>query len=202
MAKIPKEVQNLIARSSAEILKIQFEKDINRRFLLIKNRMIKEFLNHPVTKEIQGGAAAENISGTLGGNGNLFSYIGFPEGTDPIEPILNEFQKTSIRFAGISGETANWIIFMPTKDDIWDVSPVPWAPGRSWAKSMETGLSGVGQYLYDEIAEFKNSRSGTAIQTKQKLKRKSRFKNVKYISEILAKYEKLFSELDETAIST
>lgn len=126
MVKIPKDVQTQIARRSAEIIKIQFEKEINTRFLQVKNQMIREFLNHPVTKEIKGGPTADNISGTLGGNGNLFSYIGFEEGSDPIDPILNEFQKINLRFAGISGETANWTILFPTKDDIWDVSPVPW----------------------------------------------------------------------------
>jgi hypothetical protein len=46
------------------------------------------------------------------------------------------------------------------------------------------------------------SRSEAAIQLKNKLRSRARFKNTKYISEILAKYEKLFSQLDETAIST
>jgi len=40
------------------------------------------------------------------------------------------------------------------------------------------------------------------VQVKSKLRGKSRFKNVKYITEILNKYEKKFSQLDEASIST
>jgi len=49
--------------------------------------MISEFLNHPITVEIKTGPYAENISGTLNGYGNLFSFIGFSDGDDPINPI-------------------------------------------------------------------------------------------------------------------
>ena len=39
--------------------------------------MIAKFLNHPVTIEIKGGIDASNISGTLSGITNLYSFIGF-----------------------------------------------------------------------------------------------------------------------------
>jgi hypothetical protein len=202
MAKIPQDVLKKIGIDSSRILKPEFEKKILRNFELVKNEMIKEFLNHPVTEEIKNGPNTENISGTLGGIGNLFSYIGFTVGEDPVEPILDEFKKTTIRFNGLIDGGANWLIFMPAKEDIWAVSQMPWAPGRSWAKGIESGISGVGQYLYNPEAQFDNSRSGTAVQTSSKLRRKTRFKNVKYISLILAKYEQKFSELNETSIFT
>jgi len=50
-------------------------------------QMVNEFENHPVTKEIESGPEATNITNTLGGAGNLFSYIGFEEGSNPIEVI-------------------------------------------------------------------------------------------------------------------
>ena len=202
MANFPREVEKKIAKDSGQFLKAEFEKTVIKNFETIKNQMIKEFLNHTVTKEILAGPTAENISETLGGNGNLFSYIGFEEGSEPIEKVLEEFRKTSIRFNGLIENGANWLIFMPAKEDIWEASPMPWAPGRSWAKGIETGISGLGQYLYDFRGELPTSRSGTGLQTQTKLKKKSRFKNVKYISLILAKYEQKFSELNETSIST
>lgn len=202
MAKIPKDIEKKIARDSSRILKAEFETRIMKNFDMVKNEMVKEFLDHPVTKEILNGPSSDNMSGTLGGNGNLFSYIGFEEDSDPIGKVLEEFRKTSIRFSGLIDNGAVWTIFMPAKEDIWEVSPMPWAAGRSWAKGIETGISGVGQYLYDLRGELPSSRSGTGIQTKSKLRKKSRFKNVKYISMILAKYEQKFSELNETTILT
>ncbi len=72
MANFPKDIEKKIAKDSAQFLKAEFEKTIIKNFEIIKNQMIKEFLNHPVTKEILAGPTAENISETLGGNGNLF----------------------------------------------------------------------------------------------------------------------------------
>ena len=80
---------------------------------------------------------------------------------------------------------------------------MPWAPGRSWAKGIETGISGIGQYFYTIREDFGPiSRSETAIQTSKNIRRKTRFKNVKYISAILANFEKKINLLDETTIST
>ena len=42
-----------------------------------KSNFIEQFEEHPITKEIQDGPEASNSSGTLNGQGNLFSFIGF-----------------------------------------------------------------------------------------------------------------------------
>jgi hypothetical protein len=199
---LPKYVQELVNKQCGKLLRNDFEKIARIRFEQIKREMIKEFLNHPVTKEIKDGPEAQNTSNTLGGYGNLFSYIGFYNGEDPIEPILEEFQKSTIVFSRVIDGGALWNIYIPAKEDIWSVSPMPWAEGRSWAKGIETGISGLGQYFYTLRGGLQNSRSETAIQTQSKLRGKSRFKNVKYITEILKKYEKKFSQLDEASIST
>ena len=53
-----------------------------------KNIMINEFESHPVSVEIAGGSGASNSSRTLGGYGNLFTFIGFPAGARPIAKAL------------------------------------------------------------------------------------------------------------------
>ena len=194
-------IDRQISKQVSEAIRESFEKRINLAFLKIKRAMISEFLNHPVTVEIKNGPNASNTSGTLNGYGNLFSYIGFYNGDEPINPILQELEKSTIVFAGLIRDGASWNIFLPSKEDIWDVSPMPWAPGRSWAKGIESGISGVGYYLYLE-REVPQSRSETAIQTKNKIGSRTRFRNTRYISDILTKYEKLFSQLDEASIST
>ena len=61
-----------------------------------KEEMVQEYLNHPVTKEIDNGPEASNISSTLGGEGNLFSYIGFEEGSEPTESV-KEILENSVK---------------------------------------------------------------------------------------------------------
>ncbi|MBM3453895.1 MAG: hypothetical protein FJX80_01975 [Bacteroidetes bacterium] len=199
---LPKNVQQAINKQSGKLLKNNFERIARIKFEQIKTQMIKEFLNHPVTNEIKMGPQAQNISNTLGGYGNLFSYIGFYDGEDPIAPLLAEFEKSTIVFSRFVDGGVVWNIYTPAKEDMWEASPMPWAEGRSWAKGIETGISGLGEYFYTLRGGLQNSRSETAIQVKSKLRGKSRFKNVKYITSILNKYEKKFSQLDEASIST
>jgi hypothetical protein len=191
-----------VKRQVAQLIKEDFDKRIERSFNNIKSAMITELMNHEITKEISIGAGASNSSNTLGGYGNLFTFIGFEAGTSPIEAIKREFDKTVIRFRALTDDGPVWNIYMPAPEDIWEVTPMPWAEGRSWAKGIETGISGVGWYLYNQNKNYPQSRSGPAIQVKSKIASKVRFKNVKYISDILSRYEKKFSELDETTIST
>jgi hypothetical protein len=191
-----------VKRQVAQLIKEDFDKRIERSFNNIKAAMINELINHEITKEISIGVGASNSSNTLGGYGNLFTFIGFEAGTSPIEAIKREFDKTVIRFRALTDDGPVWNIYMPAPEDIWEVTPMPWAEGRSWAKGIETGISGVGWYLYNQNKNYPQSRSGPAIQVKSKIASKVRFKNVKYISDILSRYEKKFSELDETTIST
>lgn len=190
------------SRQVAQIIKESFENKIQKSFNIIKNQMIRELLEHPITKEISEGSGGSNSSGTLGGYGNLFSFIGFESSSSPIDPIRREFEKTVLQFRQLTDDGPVYNIYLPAPEDIWDVTPMPWAEGRSWAKGVETGISGVGYYLFSQSKTFPQSRSGPAIQVKSKIPSKVRFKNVKYISDILKRYEKKFSELDETTIST
>jgi hypothetical protein len=191
-----------VKRRVAQLVKEDFEKRIERSFNNIKAEMIRELMNHKITKEISIGVGASNSSNTLGGYGNLFTFIGFEAGTSPIDAIKREFDKTVIRFRTLTDDGPIWNIYLPAPEDIWDVTPMPWAEGRSWAKGIETGISGVGWYLYNQKKNYPQSRSGPAIQVKSKSSSKVRFKNVKYISDILNRYEKKFSQLDETTIPT
>ena len=47
--------------------------------------LLAAFEEHPVTKEIDAGPGSNNSSGTLGGYGNLFTFIGFERGQDSRE---------------------------------------------------------------------------------------------------------------------
>ncbi len=193
MAKLPIDVQNALKRQAPKALRRDFEKDINKKFKDLKNEMIKEFLTDPVTIELLEGAGASNISGTLGGVSNLFAFIGFNSGEQPISPILKMLEgtqiiyKQEIRQRGIGVE---FEVSLPTAEDIFMVTPLPWASGRSWAEGIERGLSGLGYLLRKS-----DGRSGAAIQSRVKKVRSGRFQNRPYISSLIKRYRKRFENL-------
>jgi hypothetical protein len=147
-------------------------------------QMIQEFENHPVTQEIDSGPSGYNQSGTLGGYGNLFSFIGFEEGMDPISPIRFLLKK-ALQIKKIDKNQQSiimeFLVELPNKEDIFQASPMPWASGRSWAEGIEKGISGLGMYL--NTMSFQ-SRSGEGIQTNKKV-RSGGFRNTQYLSKIL-----------------
>lgn len=184
-------VKNDLKRQLPKLLLAESKKRMRKSFQAVKNEMLMEFLNHPVTLEIKGGVNASNISGTLSGITNLYSFIGFPAGENPTEIIYQELQKTTMTFSNISGTKIIFSLNMPSSSDIFALTPLPYQPGRSWAKSIETGLSGLGYYLNKSS---RRSRSGLGIQAKAPI-RSVKFKNTKYISFLLNTYRKKFENI-------
>lgn len=132
-----------------------------------------DFRDHPVTQEINQGPSGSNITNALGGYGNLFSFIGFESGEDPIKPIVKYMQdqiKRSVTIKHRRG-SKNWIVVfsVPTINGVASVSPMPWATGRSWVTGIERGISGLGRYMYSDRASLYGSSSGTAIQASKSL---------------------------------
>lgn len=151
---------------------------------------IKEFDAHPVTKEIEGGQDASNSSGTLGGKGNLFSFIGFNMGDQPVKN-LRSFIQGEFNFKRIKKEkkVILYKINYPTLDKIKSITPMPWENGRSWVEGVEKGISGLSQYIYKKFIAA--SRSGSAVQNKN-LSNAKIFKPKKYMSEIIKKFKENF----------
>jgi len=173
----------------------EIKRIIDQEFNKIKNEFIDEFMNHPITQEIQGGISATNSSNTLGGITNLYSFIGFDEGTDPIRPIEELLKKSNYRILFNNRSVEATVIFdIPTAAQIFEVTPMPWATGRSWAKGIETGISGLGYYL----KKTKNSRSGLGVQTtNQQVRAGVMFKNSKYISDLINRFNKELKQLNK-----
>jgi len=191
MAILPPDVQEALNKQVGKALRRDFEKKATLQFKKIKAELITEFLNHPVTQEIRQGPSASNTSNTLNGVSNLFAFIGFEEGDDPIDPILKIFESMDISFGGEIPMGAKFNISMPTALDIFSITPMPWASGRSWAQGIEKGISGLGYLLRNRSSK---SRSGEAVQSSVKI-RSGGFKNTQYISALINKYSKKFSQL-------
>jgi len=175
-------------------LKTTDGKILEEKFKSTKDAMIKDFYALPITQEIMAGPSATNTSGTLGGYGNLFSFIGFSQTDAPIAPIIALLKDTNFKLTGLTPRgTMKMIVELPSKEDIFSATPLPWAPGISWAQRMEVGLSGLGLYLNKPSA---SSRSGGGIQT-DNLIRSGRFSNSPYISAFLKKWKDIFLKIDK-----
>jgi hypothetical protein len=195
------ELRNVLAQVNKDgILKASALKIVTRQFVQIKKELLDAFNNHPVTQEIEeaaktgDGEDAPNLSGTLGGVTNLFTFIGFYEGDDPIEPVREILENIEFDYEEInSGNYGYQFNFaLPSPEEIFSVTPMPWAEGRSWAKGIESGISGLGYYLR---GYKKGSRSGGGIQGKYKVRDNIRFRNVPYISQMLKEAEKKLQRL-------
>ena len=170
---------------------------VKEEFQKIKRETIQEFDEHVVTREIEGGVNAENISRTLGGRGNLFSFIGFDANANPTLPIRQAFSDMELTSTIVrkNGSSESRILY-PSRDDIYKITPMPWAEGRSWAEGIEGGMSNLGQFLQKPAPQ---SRSGGGIQSQNQVST-SQFSTTPYISTILQSLEKRIQELNSSII--
>lgn len=175
-----------------QIYKKKFTSIIERAENL-KSLMIAEFERHPITREIQGENYADNISGTLGGYGNLFTFIGFELGDKPTDTILELFKSIKITH-NLLNDTLFLRVSYPSPEDVWMITPMPWQNGRSWAKGIESGISGLNYYLL--LNKFSDSsRSGKGIQSDNKIRPSMRYTPTQYITTLLKKYRTKFLSL-------
>ena len=194
MTPLEPDVVLALQRQVPKLTRKDLDKEVRKKFKEIKQEMIREFLANPITQEIMSGAGGTNISGTLGGVSNLFAFIGFDQGSDPIAPILSLLESVTLEYQSdiknpTTGLGVNFKVNLPLPEDIFAITPLPWATGRSWVEGIERGLSGLGHLLRKN-----KGRSGAAIQTSVKV-RGGGFQNVPYISALLRKYRKRFQDL-------
>ena len=151
---------------------------------------LRDFSSHPVTVEIEAGQNSGNISGTLGGYGNLFSFIGFSYNSNPTGIIKKLISKIRlIRKSYIKPDTDGVLIkfniYAPRKSEFEDATPIPWSTGRSWLTGIEKGISGLGYF----ISRIGSGRSEGGVQADKKIRQPS-FKNVSYFSKMYSDFFK------------
>lgn len=187
-----------IAREDKNLAEVAFN-EINKDFQIVKQDIIENFENHPITRELKEGPEAPNYSKTIQGEGNLFSFIGFEKGLDPTDPIrtlLNQnitlFPAEKPTYSGKLKIRYNFNYTVPSSDDIIKATPMPeWTSG-SWAKRVENSITGIRQYLFGDFEKY--SRSGKGIQIKNGEVNK-KFTKISYISDLLKEFTKLVIKL-------
>jgi hypothetical protein len=156
----------------------------------IKQELLEDYNDHPVTRELEAGADSENISQTLNGIGNLTTYIGFQEGSNPTEPVRDKLKTVTLNPKGkVSDSDSNlsfeFDVIAPSIEEIEAVGSLPFEQGNSWIRGIENGISGFGAYIYGRM--FKNSRSGKGLQGRRTF-RQGNFRPVSYMNEIMTKF--------------
>tara|TARA_X000001036_G_scaffold300940_1_gene280019 strand:- start:6234 stop:6842 length:609 start_codon:yes stop_codon:yes gene_type:complete len=179
-----------IAAKGYKIIQPQAEAKVKNAVNKVKEQLMDDFESHPVTEEIEGGPNASNLSNTLGGYGNLFSFIGFSSGDDPISPIRSLLAqsiqiKSFKRKSSILGFSLE--LKIPTIEEVKKVAPMPWST-NDWVDAIEKGISGLGQYLHQNDGSFTSSRSGKAIQIQAEIPGRGGVSSpVEYMTEIFTK---------------
>jgi hypothetical protein len=160
-----------------------------------REELVEEFDAHPVSREIEEGPDGQNITGTLGGYGNLFSFIGFEEGDEPLNVVRAAIRSlrlnkvgARLRKSGIKIK-AEYVLNEKSVNSLSSQTPMPWEQGRSWLYAISRGISGFSYYM---AGQFLNSRSGGGIQTKKKIKSRSSdsYIRVSYFSKMYSNFKK------------
>lgn len=157
-----------------------------------RNRMLKDFDEHPVTQEIEGQGRVDNISNTIEsrGDANLFNFIGFPLGSNPLaftRKLLSKKTQAKVKKSIFRRGLFTVSVNIPDKEFLETKARMPWADGLSWMKGIEEGIPNIVNFLNKP---HKNSRSGRGIQVDKKFQK--RFRKRDYMTEI---YDKFFRRI-------
>jgi|LakMenE18May11ns_1017448.scaffolds.fasta_scaffold9907575_4 hypothetical protein len=179
---------NIAVLSNKQIKKQAFE-IAQSKLEKAKNELINDFGSHSVSREIKAGPSSTNISGTLGGYGNLFSFIGFDAGNNPVD-LWIAFLKNKIQIKNKNpktSESGDKILFEFDVNGVSDAdltanAQMPWELGRSWIKSIEQGISGFSFYISKKLG-----RSGGGIQADNKV-RSGQYQRKQYWSSMWKKF--------------
>jgi hypothetical protein len=155
-----------------------------------KDMFFDEFESHPVTQEISSGAKASNISNTLDGIGNLFSFIGFSSSSEPIKDLANILKRSFSIRSKRKEDIIRYTISFPTLEKIKSETPMPFEGGNSWVVGIERGISGFSNYLYKKFVE---GRSQEALQSDSRVRGGS-YKKTKYLSEMINNFIKTITK--------
>jgi hypothetical protein len=189
----------------------EIEKAVKKQFNQEKQKTLLEFDSHDVTQELTEPEKG-NISNTLGGYGDLFGFIGFEAGYDPVSPVklaleskikfkstnLSILYPRNVRGQFATGKRTKILKVTYQVPDLNDFSKSAkfqgWNGNRNWIKGIERGISGVSYY-----ADYPRGRSERGLQLRGPIKnsssemeRPSSFKTRPYITEIVENFKKNF----------
>jgi hypothetical protein len=163
-------------------------------FYRAKSKLIRRFDTHLVTLEIEAGpsSSSRNISGTLDGYGNLFSFLGFDNGSRPTQVIREALINEVYYVNNPTFRNNKWYykVFYPSRKRIEALtdpalSRPNWSP--NWVDLVEHGAPGIVNYLNLKKSN-RNSASNYGFQAPYEINDDLEFKPRPYITELLANF--------------
>jgi len=179
-----------IAYSKAEN---KFDKNVNK--------LMTDFEEHEVTKELRYGGLSNNSE--LISKGNLFSFLGFYKDENPATD-LKQYLKNTIEMDNKPKITIeqNKVLYgfkvkTPSMNQINNepLFKLEWT-GRSWIQIVEKGVGNAAKYIFWSLGfGSPPSRSGTGLQLTngKEAKNPATFKPMTYVSELLQEFKEMFS---------
>lgn len=194
------------AKQGEKTLVKQVRPYIQLDFETKKDIFFEEFDAHPVTQELEAGPTAySSIPSLAYSGGNLFSFLGFFSNQNPAQ-ALRKYLEKNIKLGRTKagkphGEmiTFSTPVNFPTLEEVDGAmssekdGKLEWTD-RGFTSLISRGIPHLGQYIFD-IAKgwgFPPSRSGTAIQTKNKI-RSGSFGGVPYMNELLGRLKRMLT---------
>lgn len=197
-----KVIRQQTAKQAHKTIVSRADRALNNKFEKNKENFLREIEDDQVSQELAAGNSAPNLSLTLGGNGNLFSFLGFSEGDAPIENLINylrsAIRKTESKIASVGTDiTIRSSVIIPSAEELESLNgPGEPAhitddyPNSGWIRAVRRGQGGYTRYLYDVIREFRTSRSGTAIQIKGLVRQGSMLPKTSFFTKQVANFRK------------
>ncbi len=183
-------LQQEINRQLKNMPKNAFIDQLNGKFDQAKKETLQEFDDHPVTQEMAAGPSADSQFLTTKTGGNLFSLLGFYANEHPEKDLRRSLEKGIHK--GIITKTVKsdgtivytMVVKTPSVESLGKGAPILEWVNTSWIEAVENGVPGFTNYVFKLLNHFKNSRSGTAVQSKRPL-RQGRCPRIPYMSKIL-----------------
>jgi len=201
--------QDLVEEAvAAQSTQKEIQKIVQTDFRKKKEELLNNFLNHEVSQEISNPKLG-NITGTLGGYGDLFGFIGFFKEKDPIQGAYDVLKKSIAlkeitikkdyprdikgRFtSGRQTKNVKVIFSIASLDDFDDTSAdvVREESTRNWVKGIEKGISAFNRY-----ANYPRGVSGRGVQVSGPIKNPSverpqlsSYRPVPYVSAMMKEF--------------
>ena len=160
--------------------------------------LLKQFDDHVVTQELKAGPEKASSDVIPEGYGNLYAFLGFNKGTDVVGPVRTILDKQTKLLPGVVSRkrrhgyivTYNFHAEIPTLehfDAIPELRPPNWGQ-KSWVKYIEEGVPNFAYFIFRLTGLGPNSRSGTGLERKFKLRETDNIQPIKYITELVEEF--------------
>lgn len=147
--------------------------------------LTQQIENHPVSKELRAGVTASNTSGTLGGYGNLYTFLGGFEGDVVSRIVSNILVKAQLgRERVYNNEARKEILF--TKElnvPLESIDETLTFENRGVIDAVENGVGNFSHFVYSR-KRLKESRTGHGLQSEKSV-RTQQFVPTEWIGSLL-----------------